>query len=1450
MGKKSKKQTVGFKYYVGVHFTLCHGPIDRILKISVDDKMAWTQLSTEVGVGKRGGYENINIHQPNLFGGDDREGGVSGDLEIGMGYPDQGRNGYLSRVLANKLIPAYRGVVSVILKQMYCGNSPYLKPWKFRVQRIWAPTATDRPQWAPAIAGIGDPGQLISVPTQLAETPPMPPVSFMVNGVHYQLLFGLRRTAQTGPGPSAITLVTSDFNKGTSTPQMVPVNGNKYNMVTPPLPMQAPYADYRINPLTRDYRVLPGGKKVLFPLCLASLGGLTSGPYQFQYFYAAIFDLETHAIQHIRYPNSEAMAAQRGVFADYMRMQPHRQRLGPRAVGMWDDLYEKYIVLGGDGNTYKLDPLAGSVTAFDPADFNLGFNSHVLATVKMDPIRQFTFVYTTMSVNGNRVDYTNAYVHDIRTGAELWSSGSDQVFIGAFQPWGNIDDIAAIPTGDGMVYCAMPYSWRYHLTGGKRFLAFNTISPLTGTRPVATDLGLPPILPSAGQMGGLPELPVYGADGRIYLFPVSAKDKGVVITPSSRKGQVTTGASLMPWVMLDTGSDNYIQVVSPFVWQGGAMVVCRRQSASDQWLLEGTLGSAAGDRATTMPPVNADMNPVHIIRECMTNTEWGRGLPDSIIGPTYAAAAQTIYNERLGLSMLWTSEMAVNDFILEVIRHIDAVRYEDPETGLQEIKLIRPDYNVDTLPVLSPDNCRVEQLTEPTLYDLVNQITVNFWNRDSGEDSAVAVQDTASINMVGTINNQTMEYSGICRTDVAMMVGQRDLARYSKPFRQGRLVVNRKIANLKPGDPFVLNWPSRGVSRLVCRVARRSDNGALDGMMGIEFGEDIFSAPFNVAAVPPPSGWEDPIAPPVNFSHVTMFDAPYTMLVDLMGEVEAAAIAADTSYAGFAGTRPLSGMHLRYGAFIYPAGTTPPTDIQKEIVESFTPLAITEEDVPAFTTEVFDIPVNVANDMNNARAGDWVLVGNAADAQREMLCLAADPGDRPTSLKVIRGTGDTYPRAIPKGTPLYVVGTFYAYDEVERLSGEPMAGYGRPKNGKGPYEGPFTYLQVDMVGRQGRPYPAAGFKVEGSFDDDLVTVRESVTLTWHHRNRIGQANSALSWLAPSDVAIEPGVTYRVKQEALDADQAAIEVLPPVPAGTGTEITLHLQDQPYPDNAMFARLSVEAVKGERVSLQNRPIKIRLPKRLHAPTHLKAEYVGVPKFAAPTDLQAVYVPAFVALVPPNNLVAEYVGRSKLVAPSDLQAVYIGRGRLLAPSDLQAAYIGVARLQAPIGLVAQYVGQAKLQAPTGLSARFVAGTPPLWAPTNLTATYVGQAKLQAPTELSAVYTGQARLLAPTELSAVYTGQARLLAPTELSAVYTGQARLLAPTELSAVYTGQARLLAPTELSAAYAGQARLLAPTELSASYAGTPVLQRPVDVAAVYFSGVLRLVSPDNLGTTYH
>lgn len=126
----SKKQTVGYKYYMGLHFGLCHGPVDSVKQVLVGDRSAWSGNQTETGT--------IAIMANKLFGGDEKEGGIVGDLSILMGTSGQSVNSYLqSKIGAN--IPAFRGILSAVWQGgQVTANNPYVKPWAFRVTRTKA----------------------------------------------------------------------------------------------------------------------------------------------------------------------------------------------------------------------------------------------------------------------------------------------------------------------------------------------------------------------------------------------------------------------------------------------------------------------------------------------------------------------------------------------------------------------------------------------------------------------------------------------------------------------------------------------------------------------------------------------------------------------------------------------------------------------------------------------------------------------------------------------------------------------------------------------------------------------------------------------------------------------------------------------------------------------------------------------------------------------------------------------------------------------------------------------------------------------------------------------------------------------------------------------------------------------------------------------------------------
>lgn len=143
MGGSSKETTTGYKYYLGMHMVLCHGPVDKITRIRVDERTAWS--------GSRSGGR-ININAENLFGGESHEGGISGGVDILMGRPTQDVNDYLQERLQNR-VPAFRGVVSAVLRQVYVGLYPYLKPWEFRLTRVLQ-RQDGIPQWYPETAPI------------------------------------------------------------------------------------------------------------------------------------------------------------------------------------------------------------------------------------------------------------------------------------------------------------------------------------------------------------------------------------------------------------------------------------------------------------------------------------------------------------------------------------------------------------------------------------------------------------------------------------------------------------------------------------------------------------------------------------------------------------------------------------------------------------------------------------------------------------------------------------------------------------------------------------------------------------------------------------------------------------------------------------------------------------------------------------------------------------------------------------------------------------------------------------------------------------------------------------------------------------------------------------------------------------------------------------------------
>lgn len=143
MGGSSKKQTVGYKYFFGVHMGIGRGPVDALHEIRVADKQAW--------YGRARGNTTIQINKPDLFGGEEKEGGVKGPLELMMGAPDQEASSGLKAMLGG-VLPGFRGAITAFYNGLVSVNNPYPKPWKFRLNRVLK--GWDGAVWHPSKAQI------------------------------------------------------------------------------------------------------------------------------------------------------------------------------------------------------------------------------------------------------------------------------------------------------------------------------------------------------------------------------------------------------------------------------------------------------------------------------------------------------------------------------------------------------------------------------------------------------------------------------------------------------------------------------------------------------------------------------------------------------------------------------------------------------------------------------------------------------------------------------------------------------------------------------------------------------------------------------------------------------------------------------------------------------------------------------------------------------------------------------------------------------------------------------------------------------------------------------------------------------------------------------------------------------------------------------------------------
>lgn len=118
-----------------------------------------------------------------------------------------------------------------------------------------------------------------------------------------------------------------------------------------------------------------------------------------------------------------------------------------------------------------------------------------------------------------------------------------------------------------------------------------------------------------------------------------------------------------------------------------------------------------------------------------------RGLkPERLDDESWRAAAATWYSEGLGLCMKWSRSGSIAEFAQSVIDHAGAVIYTSRSTSKLVLKAIRDDYELEDLPLFTPDTglLSVEDDATSTQQGGINEIIVKYFDPLEKSDKAAA----------------------------------------------------------------------------------------------------------------------------------------------------------------------------------------------------------------------------------------------------------------------------------------------------------------------------------------------------------------------------------------------------------------------------------------------------------------------------------------------------------------------------------------------------------------------------------------------------------------------------------------------------------------------------------------------------------------------------------------
>lgn len=565
-------------------------------------------------------------------------------------------------------------------------------------------------------------------------------------------------------------------------------------------------------------------------------------------------------------------------------------------------------------------------------------------------------------------------------------------------------------------------------------------------------------------------------------------------------------------------------------------------------------------RATSK--IEGDVNVIHVIYEVLVSgSSWSPSSvdPEEIDTAAFEAAAQIVYDEGIVISMLWNARQTGEQFIDHLREYVDAVTFTDPSTGLLSIKLIRDDYDPNTLFEVTPDNTTISNVQRKLWGETVNELVVTWTNPVNEKEETVTVQDLGNMAVQGQPVSDELRIPGIRSANLAMKIGSRVLRNKAAPLMSCRAKVDRSASHLTLGDVVKLTWPEDGIDGAPMRIVEIDYGDSRDPAITLYLLEDIFAINKGDYYDQPETAWVSGEIDPKILDHSQVTTLPYYMVQNMGGgigtlekpDVAVALLAADAD-------RDVRSYVVVFED-IRPNGNTIWRGSEARSILS----RATLDGALAYSGTTSSVALSGLSQGFGVEAGFFALIGYG-DADQE-ICVVSGIGV--TSVTLRRGMLDTVPKAWPSGTPIWFFST--EADIVDSLLrvGDETVTYrflGQTSGGTLPVtDAPDVTATLTL--RPWLPLRPANCEVNGVASGSVsAPSATSLSLSWSNRNRLNEDSLLLNWTA-STVTPEVGVTTTIT--ILDLDGTT--VIDQVNGLSGTTYTL--------DTALFGIATSAKIK---------------------------------------------------------------------------------------------------------------------------------------------------------------------------------------------------------------------------------------------------------------------------------